>query len=134
MCFHAEPAHLRFEAPAVRLTLLSDQIRMGDADDDITRRRVLGDHAGEGLEREFIALSWAQQAEAQDDPAAGHAQRGLHRLRIDERQIRDAVRDDVEAARVHSVRTGQPGRRGPGHHDGCVAAGHQLRKHRALPR
>ena len=76
---------------------------MGRTDDDVQHRRVRRDDVGQRGERELVALARTKQTEAQDDLAALHAQGRLDRDRVDEREFRHAVRDDVDAAPVDTV-------------------------------
>ena len=92
------------QALAVGLALAAKEVRVRLADHDIQDRRMRGDHVGQRGERELVALARTQEAEAQDDLATLHAQGWLDRDRIDEREFRDAVRDDMQAAPVDTVR------------------------------
>ena len=65
----------------------------------------------------FVALAGAEQAEAQDHRGRRHAEPRLDEVRVDERQIRDAVGDHVEGAGVDAVDASEQLRGGPRHDD-----------------
>ena len=76
--------------------------------------------------RELVALARAKETEAQDDLAVLHAQGRLDRDRVDERELRHAVRDDVDAVPVDAVGGLQEIGCGLRHHDGGVGHPHEL--------
>ena len=91
---------------------------MGRPDDDVDRLRVRRDHGRQGVDGQLVALARAEEAEAQDDVATLELDRRLDRVGVDEGQIRDAVRDHVEAARIDAVATREQAGRRRRHDDG----------------
>ena len=74
--------------------------------------------SGQRLEHRLDVLARTQEAEAQDDAAAGESERRLARLGRGARQVRDAVRDDLHPERVDRVRLNEQLGRCPGQDDG----------------
>ena len=122
------------EALAVGLALPADEVRVRLTDDDVQHLRVRRHDVGQRGERELVALARTKQTEAQDDLAVLHAQGRLDRDRVDERELRHAVRDDVDAAPVDAVGRLQEIGRGLRHDDGGVGHPHELGEDSLLAR
>ncbi len=80
---------------------------MGSTDQHIEGRRVGRNDCRQGIEDQLVALAGTEQAEAQDDVASCQPEIRLDRLRIDERQLRNAVGDDVQTLGIDAVDVAQ---------------------------
>ena len=113
---------------------------MRRADDDVERVGDRPDQRGHRRDRRIRSPCRAQQAEAQDDGPALEAELRLDAVRVDQRQVRHAVRHDLHARRRRCRRRGSaarpprstsprwprrhsPGRRGCGAATGSGAGG-----------
>ena len=83
---------------------------MGRTDDDVQHRRMRRDDVGQRRDRELVALARTEETEAEDDLAALHAEARLDRVGVDEREVRHAVRDDVQPAPARRRRRCSAGR------------------------
>jgi hypothetical protein len=69
---------------------------MGGAEDDEQRPRFVDGDARHRLDHVLVALPRAEQAEAEDHPAARQPEIGLRSPAVDDRDVRDAMTDDAD--------------------------------------
>ena len=105
------------ERGAVGLAVAQADIGVGRADDHVRGVGVLRDDLGERIDHQLVALAGPEQAEAQDHVPTRHADTGLDRLGGQDRQVRDAVRHDLDDRRIGAVGGLEQGGRRLGHDD-----------------
>ena len=122
----AERLDLIDQALAVRFALMAEESGVGCSKDHIPSARDGGHHRRHRLDRDFVALAVAEQAEAQDHRVAAKPKARLHRFRIDQRQVVHPMRDHVDPARIDPVGPGQQRGRGARHDDRRCGRADQL--------
>jgi len=88
-----------FEAQAVGFTLFAQLVRMGGPQHDINHVRKLGQNARQRVEHVLDAFVRRKQPERQQHHPPLHAELVFVIIRIHERDVGDAVGDDVNLAR-----------------------------------
>ena len=91
---HPEFAGEVLERMPVALAFASQEVRMRGAEDDVNHLGMLHGDARKGTDAVFDALAGREQAEGQQNRPPGHAELVLVKIRIDEGDVRNAVRDD----------------------------------------
>ena len=77
---------------------------MRGSGDDVADRRMCRHDGRQRLEHQFVPLAGPEQTEAEDDLPTFQVQGRLDGLGIDQRNVRNAVRDHLDAMRIDAVR------------------------------
>ena len=123
-----------FQADPVGLAVLAHQVGMRGAQHDIDDVGELGQDFRQRLEGMFDSLVGREQAEGEQHQPAFHAELVLVEIRIDERDVRDAVGDEINLGRRRLVNLLQHLAAALGHHHQPRRAGDQFLHHAPLVR
>ena len=99
----AEIACHPFEAEPIGFALLADEIRMRGAEDDVDDVGKLANDLRQRLERVLDPFVRREQAERESDVLPLDAELFLEAVRIDERHVGNAMRDDVDLRGGHAI-------------------------------
>ena len=113
----AELAHALLQAVAIGLALLAEEMWMRRAQDHVDGVGPASQDRGHRIDHDLDALVGRQQAEGQDDRAAGESEPGLGLVRLDEGKIGNAVGDDLDLVGRKPVDRAQHVAALFGHHD-----------------
>ena len=93
---HSEVASELLERLAVALTIATDQIRMGGAEDDINDIRMLAGNLRKCPQGILDTLAGREEAEGQKHRTPGHAEVVFVKIRIRKGNVGNAVGDDSD--------------------------------------
>src|SRR5207237_9587242 len=86
---------------SIAIALAAENVRMGRPCDYVNHVLVLRQDLRQGLNYIFDSLVWRKQTEREQDGLPLHAKAVLVEIRIEEWQIRDAMRNHVDLAAGH---------------------------------
>ncbi len=95
MLLDAEIGGETFEAPAIGLAFVADQVGVGLAEDDVHDVGEFANDVGEGAEGVFNAFVWREEAKGQEDLFSGDGEFVFVVVGIGERDVGNAMRDEV---------------------------------------
>ena len=94
--FDAEIFRETLEAEAIVLAVFADEVRVGGTEDEVNCLREFGDKGGQGVEDLLDALVGREESEREQNLAALDGEKGFKTVGLLERDVVDAVRDNVD--------------------------------------
>ena len=122
----------RLEHQPVRLTLTLDDMGMRRAEHDVDGLGMNGEDRGQRIDDVLDALVWRQQPEGQDDGLPVQAEAFF--AAAAGRNLRNAVRDQIDLIRGNAMHPFEQLGAGLAHHDQPLRQPRQLLEHHALRR
>jgi hypothetical protein len=119
---HPERAGQSFELQAVKLTFVPLDVRMGDAEDDVDGLGIMHQDFGQRFDDVFESLVGREESEGQQNQLAFDAEAILVKAGIDEGDVGDAVRDQIDLLFGHAVDVAQEAGAALAHHHQPVGA------------